>query len=177
MLKINQIRHKNESDLLLSAPRLCRRGLKIGSRCIFERCSKLTCYWTPWCKPRKGFLPILTSGIYRRPAVCLQVLFDATRKSAAMCIWRTHLGPVWAECVVEAGGRGGKAERQKILQRALKDLAIQSRPLEECHGELPNPGNASNREKPQHKSDLLTWRRALLILKFLKQWKRHKSKI
>lgn len=78
---------------------------------------------------------------------------------------------IWALCVVEAGA-GGKTWRQKGLQRALKELAIQSRPLEECWSKLPNPNNVSNQQKPQHKSGLLTWRRTWLIWTVLTPWKK-----
>lgn len=104
-------------------------------------------------KPRKGFLPILTPGIYRRPTVCLQIVFDATRKRCAVCIWRTHLSKVCC-CSLEPGGlERGESKGQRILQRELKDLTIQSRPLEGRHSELPNPGNVGNGDQTQHKSD------------------------
>lgn len=131
----------------------------MAGRCIFISCSKLTCYWIPWCKPRKGFLPLLTSGIYRRPAVCLQDLFDATRKSSATCIWRTHLGLVWARCVVEAGAGGNR--KTKDPPESVKGSCCP----EQTSGGMPqwtskpSEKNVKNREKPQHKSDLLTWRR------------------
>lgn len=123
------------------------------SRCNFSGRGKSTCYWKPWCKARKGFLPLLTSGIYRRPAVCLQHLFDATRKSSAVCIWRTHLGLVWARCVVQAGAEGNW--KTKDPPESIKGSRY---PLEEGLWRKAHSENVNNWDNPQHKSDLVTWK-------------------
>lgn len=93
--------------------------------------------------PGKASFPSWLQVFIDALPVCLQHLFDGTRKSSAMCIWRSHLGPVWAGFVVVVGA-GGKLKDKRSSRERKNGLAIQSRPLEECLGELPNPGNVSD---------------------------------
>ena len=122
------------------------------SRHTFISCSKLTCYWIPWCKPRKGFLPLLTSGIYRHPAVCLQDLFWRHQEELS----DVHLENTFERvCCWSRDMEGGKlrdkrSSRERYPQQTSGGmLQWTSNPLE----------MSITREKPQHKSGLLTWRR------------------
>lgn len=89
--------------------------------------------------PGKASFPPQLPGIYRLPAVCLQHLWRHQEEPSAAS--GEH---IWVEREQGVCGKEGGGGHKEILQGTLQGLTIQNRPLEECHSELPTPGNVSN---------------------------------
>lgn len=156
--------------MLPSALRLYKHGWKLACHCIFSiNWLVIECHDV---SPGKASFPSWLQVFIDTPPFVFRLSLTPPGR-ALPCASGEH---IWALSVVEAGA-GGRTRRQKGLQRALKELTIQSRPLEECWSKLPNPNNVSNQQKAQHKSGLLTWRRTWLIGTFLTPWKKRVIKV
>lgn len=153
-LKKNEI-NAGESALSIKSDRETDHEEQLSSTGSSHPFLQLVVHWPALesrdVSPGKASFPSWLQVFIDHCAVCLEDLFDATRKSSATYIWRTHFCSPGALCCWSWVRR--ETVRQKILQRAFNGFNIQSRPLEEWRSGLQT-FVTSITQRTWHKSDL-----------------------